>query len=88
MIFSIEIMTLHDVVIGKDVQVLIESCNKKLRFKMYHSDYFYDVEKRYPNTSKNWAKKMRSNHPKTKAIKDCVDDLFQSMYFHISQKRI
>ena len=80
--FSIEIMTLHDVVIGKDVQVLVEACNKKLRFKMYHSDYFYDVEKRYPNASKNWSKKMTSNHPKTKAMKDCVDGLFQSKFFH------
>ena len=39
-------MTLHNVVIGKDAQVVVEPGGKSLKVKMSHPDYLYDVSKR------------------------------------------
>ena len=84
--WSFEMMTLHNVVIRTDVKVVVEPGGKTLKVKMYHPDYFYDVSKRYPNASKSWEKTLFKNHPKTKSMLECADELYKSEFFHTEDR--
>ena len=44
---------------------------------MYYPDRFYDVDTRFLKASARWRNKLSVDHPKIKATKKCVTELFE-----------
>ena len=61
-------MILHNMVIGKDDEIIVKKRGRKLSVRTLFPDKLYGVDSKFRKASARWKNKLTINHKKTKAM--------------------